>query len=728
MNDDNLNTNYSENNSSEIKQKASSVASEKLSFHSGEEYVAFIRETIKENTPPKAWLSLKMLTDILEKLQAPDYFKKMGYESLESFLADPRFNKLWRADKQNNSPFLVRYSHGLEIVQYIGAVEQGIRELYFQKEHTPVTTTELTEILDEAELSISYAHMGYPSFEVFLSDKRFSRQWIVEAQEDYTILLKPVFDPRENFLDKTFSSLKKYFARQPQKPTKDRLVQFFKRGIASKVYQKYGFTSLEELAMDSTFAPLRDDNPRRRDPHENENQPSTDDTQEPSKESLKEEEAFAEQVNLAYSQLAENDPWVSLTAIASRISSVRKKVQAIGYPSLSKFIQAKAEDMRWKYRYTDATPPDFQIQWLDNPGPPPEKDHPADYYTEEHLINEIREQVKQSGDTWVLLAVIGQYIPDIKARVERLGYDSLGAFIKDRTREGNWVYTYIDDVPAKLSIKLKDSLSDSPVKQEKIETSQREIVETIAPEEEKTSLTSYLLEPGFCLKLEFQDNDLLKEVASLAEEEVWHTSNEPYGILRYYLTSTLVRCAVQGFLCVKETNCYLFHTGLWTSEGQAILGEVTVQSLPAGGTALYFTAAEVKAEGDSVLPPMAQYYNFKKSIPLEAYIINPQYPLLQTTWRELGVEEDEDTFAAKVAYSWKRLNRQLRLAYSAYDREQNEMHLLLPLVEKGEKEACQVLEVVWRKSGYEPIALLTLEEAYKRARVVSKINTPFPKM
>lgn len=728
MNDDNYRELSNENPSDVIEEKVEKTpAPQEVTFQTEDEYVAFMRATIKENTPPKAWLSLKMLVAILNDQHVSEYYKDLGYDTLESFLADPKYKKLWRADKQNNSPFLVRYSHGLEIVQYIEEVEQAIRSLYFQKEHNAVTSEELIKALEETELPISYSHMGYPSFEVFLTDKRFAKQWTAETQENYTLMLRPVFNARDTFLDKTFISLKKYFGRQSNKPTKEKLVQFFNRGVASKVYQKYGFASLEDLAMDSTFDSLRYDGLK--DGGEK-NGASTGKTSLPKSNERDEraEKFLIDQINAAYSQLAVDTEWVSLTAVASRISGVKKRVQQLGYPSLSKFIQANAEIVKWACRYTDATPPDFQIHWLDNPGPPPEEEYPEEYYTEEYLINEIRAQVEKVGETWVLLAMIGQYIPNVKVRVERLGYDSLGAFIKDRTREGNWIYKYIDDIPAKLSIKLKKNVVEAPQKEEeKVESPISAPIEGPSQQHEKqrlNPLTSYLLEPGLCLNVQFDGDALLEKVASLAEEENWALLDKPYAILQYYLTSTLVRCAVQGILREVETNRYQFNTGLYARDGKILVGEVSVQSLPAGGTRLFFADIACVDESDPSLLDWAQYYNFKNRIPLETYIANPQYPLREINWKILGVEEDLDAFSIKLQKSWQRLKRQIRLAYSSYDCENNEMHLLLPLISQREGTPEEVLEIVWRGSDYEPIALLSLGDAYKKARVVSKLRAP----
>lgn len=683
-------------------------------FNTNDDYIAFIRNTIKDNTPPKAWLTLDMLTEILDKQQVPPYYKQMGYDTLESFLADPRFNRLWRADKQYNSPFLVRHSLGLEIVQYVQAVEASIKELYLNKGRQPVLLPELVERMNQMELPISYANMGYPSFEVFLMDKRFEKQWQVEKKPDFTIDLKPILNGRDFFLDKTYSSVASYFKHNSNKPTTERLVQFFSRGIANKLYKKFGFQSLEELAEDPIFDSIRNDSPSIRNNELNTNTNNHAFVVNETAGSPDEQE-LANLINRSYTLLATEDEWVSLTAIASRISSVKQRVHKLQYPSLSKFVQARAKDLRWEYRYTDSIPPDFQIRWLDSPEELPEETYPDDYFTEEALINEVRNQVEQIGNgDWVLLAVIGQYIRNLKPRVEKLGYPSFGVFVKENARKAGWIYTYIDDVPAKLSIKIKgepmfnDGFSNSDQNTEKTEHISKQPV--------------LLLEPGFCLSLQTDNPTLLEKLASLAEPENWFSNNSDnggYDILQYYLISTFVRCAAQSKIRKCSDNKYTYHTGLYSSNNEAIIAVVMKDTPEIGTSKLVLT--EIKLDEEHHAP--ATYFDFSGNTQLETYICNPKYPV------KMGVDMNNCThsiedFDELIANSMEYVKRQIRLATNCYDAENNEMHLLVPLYASTQSHTkpSAIAEIAWRNGYYEAVGCTSLSDAYKKARVVSPMN------
>ena len=59
MNDDNYRELSNEKPSDVIEEKVEKTpAPQEVTFQTEDEYVAFMRATIKENTPPKAWLSL----------------------------------------------------------------------------------------------------------------------------------------------------------------------------------------------------------------------------------------------------------------------------------------------------------------------------------------------------------------------------------------------------------------------------------------------------------------------------------------------------------------------------------------------------------------------------------------------------------------------------------------------------------------------------------------------
>lgn len=688
-------------------------------FRSSQEYINFIRQTIKENTPPKTWLSLKMLTAILDEKQVPDYFKDMGYNSLEEFLSDPEYKKLWRADKQNNSPFLVRYSYGLEIIEYIDTIQRNIASLYYNKGEKPVSVNELSKKIEECKLPINYTHIGYPSFEVFLTDKRFSTKWIAETQEDFNLILTPQLSERDIFLEKTRISLEKYFAQHTRKPSKERLVNFFSKGIANKVYKKFGFSSLEELASHSAFDAIRENSTSQIKTGDKQNESSNSSRCQTNNKNEQEEEILIQQINKCYSKLAIESEWVSLTAIASQITSIKKRVQQIGYTSLSKFIQENASKNRWQYRYTESTPPDFQLYWLDNPGPPQKITHPQEYYSEEYIIEEIRSLLKNFNNKWTLLAMLGQYIPDIKTRVEKLGYSSLGAFIKERASEGKWIYSYINNIPAKLSIKLiKEKQNNNNIKREEIE------INSIPQEKNSTLSSEYLLEPGFCLKLQFKNNDILKKLVALAKPDIWRNDEPNYSILRYYITATLVRAANQFLIKADTINGkYIFHTGLFSLQDEAILGEVSTEKNLAGGLSLVFSNILIEKEQETL--SKVSYYNFSENEILEYYIINPTFPLQQIDWNKVRVEVPKDDFEKNLSYSWSCLYRQIRLALPIYDIIKNEIHLALPIFQKDTTRLQGALVVMWKEKNYEPLEFITPEEFYKRARVITPLGNPF---
>lgn len=706
-------------NSSQLPQQG-----EAPNFTSSAEYVGFIRELIRTNTPPKAWLSIDMLEELLKEKFVPDYYLTIGYDSLERFLADPQYKDLWRTDKQYNSPFLIRHSYGKEIKQYVDTVADSILGIYLENRRESVALNTLVEKMNGYKLPISYSSMGFPSFEVFLVDKRFAHLWHAEKTKEFSIMLQPAFKGRDFFLDKLYRSVANYFENRNDKPNAERLIHFFRRGAAGKLYHKYGYNSLEELAQDPFFSVLRSDSTGvGAASHRESDRAFPEGTIDP-----KARRELVEQINTIYTKIAKEDGWVSLTAIASRIPSIRPKLQAIHFPSLSRFVQANAELEQWESRYTETVPPDFQIRWLKRPSELPATES-ATNASEPELIAEISEQIAQIAgrDGWVLLAVLGQYIRDMKKRLEVLGYPTLGAFVKEKADEAGWTYCYFDNLAAKLSVRLRKSGDLREVKSERL------LDEVSAPKEPAISGEQFL-EPGYCLTLRFEDQTVLNKLASMAEKEPWSFNNvEEYQILQYLLRATLVRSAAQR-LIVRYNEGFAFNTGLVTPEGAAIIAEVREEKLGIGPA--YVKFANVLAFSPELetalggLPTSVRYFDFSRRMPLETFLCNPDKPLPVVDWKAIskrGVEEAtlEDLQAA-LERSWKRLYRQLRLANPCYAPETDEIHLLLPLyLKEGEGEASTVIELVWRSRLYEAVALHTIADAYMMARTVSKITPLF---
>lgn len=716
-----------ENEGNSLEKQAIETGTESVdavTFASENEYVAYIRKTIKDNTPPQAWLSLDMLSEILGGLGVEPYYTQLGYDSLESFLSADKYRMLWRADKQFNSPFLVRHSYGLEIVQYVQAVRDAIHILYLEGGRKSVDLETLMAYLKEQNLPIGYVQMGYPSFEVFIVDKRYSNYWLTEKGNDFRITLRPYLEGRELFLDKTYLSLEKFFSRRGQNPTEERLVTFFKNGIASKLYRRYGYASLQDLAQDPAFAPLLVMKPTSPHLERNIREGYID-----ARDTKAQEKALAElieQVNNNYSRMAETEnSWVSLTVIASRIPSVKQRVQNLGYSSLSKLIQEHASNEAWRYRYTDSIPPDFQIIWLNNPGKPQEEDIPEDFYSHEALIREIRKQVSQFDDEWVLLAVIGQYVRNLKQRVEYLGYPSLGAFVKENARVAGWQYTYIDDIPAKLSIKLVGDFHEEALQPKSVESqdAMSEFYSTrreVAPA--KSEEKRMLLEPGFCLKLQFANQDALEDLARQAVEEPWRSEDGSLDRLKHFLIAQLVRSASQCLLVERDTDQYLFHTGLYTAEGTSLIGVVEKETPEIGAAKIRFVGVESSTqESDEQTPQQATFYEFSAATPLEQYICNPTKPIKPISSISELAEDALEDLQQVVDKAWSLLHRQARLAVACYEATCDQVHMLLPLQIDGGECPYYALQIAWRGSSYEPIALLSYEEAYNKARAVAPL-------
>ncbi len=700
-------------------------------FSSPQEYVDFIRELIRTNTTPQAWLSYDMLSALLESNAVSDYYKEMGYESLEEFLSDPQYRMLWRVDRQENAPFLIRHSYAKEIQEYVDAIAEAIRKLYIENSRTPIALSLLSNHIKNLNLPISALQMGFPSFEVFLLDKRFAHLWSATKTPDFSIVLEPVdnTDERQLFLERTFQVVAKYFAHHTHRPTQQQLVNFFQKGVASKLYSRYGYASLEELASEPIFAPLLAGNGETKFSYADKIGATK---KAKGKYDLEAEEELINAIRKGYAHLLDEPKWISLTEIAARIPDIKGLIRRTPYKSLSRFIQANAEKFPLQYSYTEAPCPAFQIRFDEMPDVPKSAAMDPSQDSEEIFVHELEEVVKKlhQHEEWVLLAVLGQHIHLMKERLHTFGYSSIGHFVKQNATKYGWQYRCLDSLPSKFAIKIADvsSASGSPSSVEKARRASSNSDEMQDSAHTKKDVRRPLLEPIYCYSVTISA-EILSQIAQMAEPEPWQKGDQkPYTILDYYLRTTLARSIMDATL-VKLSDGFLFNTALVTPEGEEILA--ILKELKNDTGALRLTITEIKLLDDAICeevgfrPRIPRYFNFSGRVPLEVYICKPskllpsyQYETLKGDAKDLFDEKD---LLYAVEHSWLRLNRQIRMAINIYTVESNEMHLLLPLYKEVDSEhPVASLELVWRSGYYEALAVHSLPTSYMLARPIAK--------
>lgn len=692
-----------------------------VSFHSQEQYVDFIRDLIKNSAPPKSWISLENFQKVLDEKRVEPYFKKMGFPSLEHFLIEPAYRELWRVDNQPNTPFLIRHSYGREIKIYIETIREAIVSLYYANNHRFITLEQLANRITASELPISYRDMGFPSFEVFLFDKRFESLWHATKTEDFLITLEPHFVDKELFLDKAYRAVERYFRGHKHKPSAHRLAKFFDNGPASKMLSRFGYESSLALAKDPVFESLINSNT------------SSDEELAQSQEQtspLEIEENIVELAKLIdsiYSSVYEDSEWISLTSIASRIPNVRERVKKINYPNLSAYIIENAERFRWEYRYTNHTPPVFQMRLSVLPRTA-NRSNAHISVTEEQFINEVNDKIRQiceGSNDWVLLAILGQYIPNVKQKLESLGFSSLGGFVKEKSKVAGRTFKYIDNLPSKLAIRITAD--------EEVITADEEAV----PENTNYNVAEsqeyiYVLDIEQCKNL-VCSTEKLKEIAQLAVDEDWDMpeySDQPYAVLNYLLQSALTRSVYCNALLI-EGEQYIFNTNLATGEGNAILAvvETSVHS-ETNEPIIQLVESRVANAVDCITgqtaPRFVQYF-FASQVTVDKLMYNPYSAVPFVDWNKLnkGFSLTNDELDKSFRNSLLILRRQCRFALPCYDKASNDINLLLPLfANASDLTPFAVLELNFRNNIYAPVALCSVQEAYVKARTLSPLE-PF---
>lgn len=223
----------------------------------------------------------------------------------------------------------------------------------------------------------------------------------------------------------------------------------------------------------------------------------------------------------------------------------------------------------------------------------------------------------------------------------------------------------------------------------------------------------------------------LNELASLAEEENWTSSNSSWknDILYSYLVHTFDRAARQNLVFVSEDVKYsIFNTGLLTDNGEDI---ICIFNEFASSENWHWHLMGFRKMSDwdimnhfSKTPPVVSYFEdpskiyFNPNIELVKnldHILDDNLDRFPDDLQQKGKQYINSLLTYALDLTIKRCERNYRIAVPQYYKEK--ITYLLPVVLDGNLMSVAVEDV---NNRYRVNTIFTLEMAYKNARLLMK--------
>ena len=230
-------------------------------------------------------------------------------------------------------------------------------------------------------------------------------------------------------------------------------------------------------------------------------------------------------------------------------------------------------------------------------------------------------------------------------------------------------------------------------------------------------------------------DDRLKELAQLAEPEIWEykktPSDHPNPVLYFYFHYTFERVQEQNKIaCSADGNFCCFNTGLVTSHQEAIYALFSKNKEP-GREPWRFVKFCRKGEYElskfTSLPDIATYFDDPSCLvfdPRLDFRVNLEHIIEENRERFPEPFKSMDDFALQVVLKGaienvkERIRRNYKLAVPQYYR--GTVQLLLPLCLSGPTTADVALLVQKFEGHYRAATCLSLDMAYNNARQLAK--------
>lgn len=237
--------------------------------------------------------------------------------------------------------------------------------------------------------------------------------------------------------------------------------------------------------------------------------------------------------------------------------------------------------------------------------------------------------------------------------------------------------------------------------------------------------------------------ETLKELASLARQEIWGSRKDPNSliILKSYLEHTFNRVKQEKKISITQNGEYAsFNTGLGTKNEDDIYALVMKNDKEKSEYkfAKFCTAREIQRIAFNDLPKPANYFlklsDNNARIPVDHYIYITEQEITPDIdhWYDHNLDRFPASYQSlsKVAFqervdgpinsTKRRARRNFRAAVPQY--YENEIQMLLPLVCNLDQPDEKTLAMVVAKEqvGYISKTILELEWAYKNARLIAR--------
>lgn len=235
-------------------------------------------------------------------------------------------------------------------------------------------------------------------------------------------------------------------------------------------------------------------------------------------------------------------------------------------------------------------------------------------------------------------------------------------------------------------------------------------------------------------------NGVLDDLSVKADKEKWGKEN---NILKSYIKEyfkVIYSNKEKYFVLSKDTKYLCFNTGLLTpfcSDIYAIFSKNTSEKKNKYWKEWYFKEWATSSQSQKVFAKLPPYHNFLQS--KEDVIFNPDYEITYNV--EHILEENKERFpesfknidefnkvtqlSGTLELTKRKISRNHRIAVPQY--YNNELGFFLPMYFPNEEKPI-ALAVAKKNNKYHVNTCLTLDMAYKNARVVGKVESSWLKL
>jgi hypothetical protein len=235
-------------------------------------------------------------------------------------------------------------------------------------------------------------------------------------------------------------------------------------------------------------------------------------------------------------------------------------------------------------------------------------------------------------------------------------------------------------------------------------------------------------------------DEALEELASLAEDEIWHyedkdrqrKSDRDKPVLYNYIKYTYKRLAEENKIIVADNgDSIVLNTGLVTDSQEPIFCYSNQNRMRDSDVSWHFQEwirqGDGKLNGFSVLPPMAHYYDDPASLVLDTrkeirvnveHIIQENVDRFPEPYRSMSAFQLQAVLSGTIENAIERAKRNYKTAVPQY--YQGRIQILLPLCLTNPNVADLALVVEDKGEFYRASTCLPLDWAYNNARQLAR--------